>query len=71
MSEDKSETLGTTSKWKEYLLELMQAYFWAFNLSCGVNLQQNGYRQHNDFFSILGVTLIAVSLVGFRKSGKL
>jgi hypothetical protein len=55
---------------KAYLLKLGGMYFWAFNLSCGVNLQQNGYKNGSTFLEILGTTLIAIALLGAFKSNR-
>lgn len=54
-----------------FAFRVMTAYFWAFLLSCGVNAQQNGYKGHSEFLMAWGVVLIAIALVGFRRTDDL
>lgn len=51
-----------------YLLDVLSMFLWALNLSCGVNLQQYGYRFHSNFLNVLGIALIAISIVGIKRT---
>lgn len=53
----------------KYLVDVSSYYLAAMGLSCGVNLQQSGYREHSTLLMFLGVFLIAASvkwIVGIR-----
>ena len=57
-------------KLRDYVLRVLMIFPWAFMLSCGVNAQQNGYKDHSEFLMLWGVVMIAVSLAGFWETMK-
>lgn len=52
------------------LLSILEMFPWACILSCGVNAQQNGYKEHSEFLMFWGVVMIAVSLERLRGEGR-
>lgn len=49
-------------KWGEFLLAVVASMPGAFMISTGVNLQQNGYRDKDEFMMFWGVLTIAAGL---------
>jgi hypothetical protein len=44
------------------LIQILFYYLPASMISCGVNLQQSGYREKNDFLMVMGVLFIAAGI---------
>lgn len=53
-------------RYSDFITRVLVAYLCALQVSCGVNVQQNGYKDGSTFLQVMGIAMIALGLVLFH-----